>query len=169
MHMEAIEATSPRGTRLRLEFRWQTDRYAQLVSLIDAAGAVQPLLESIEGCASDDWPPSPPLQSLTLETRADGRRVALLLGMAGSSHWSASIEAPPGEAQLIFDIACRHGPNCGPLRSRYRCLVDPTDRLQIHANLSQVLQQQREIIIQPTESPASSGTTRWRFLLSTQY
>ena len=33
--------------------------------------------------------------------------LALLVGMSGTSHWSASAEAVPGEAALLFDIACR--------------------------------------------------------------
>src|SRR5207244_9937204 len=110
------------GSRLRIEFAWLGDRYGHIISLIDAHGVAERLLESIEGTANDDWPPSPPLQSLSMETLTDGRRVALLVGLAGRSHWSASIEPALGKAELVFDLACRHGPNHGMLGSRYHQL-----------------------------------------------
>ncbi len=166
MQTEVIEAHGSEGTRLRLDFTWLGDRYGHCISRIDASGAIQPLLESMEGSAPDDWPPSPPLQSLTIEPRSDGRHVALLLGMAGNAHWSASVEAAGEKASLTFDIACRHSANPGALGSRYRCLVDARDQLRIQADLSHVVQQQREIDIRPNEFPASSGTTRWRFEVS---
>ena len=165
MQSEAIEATDSVGNCLRLEFIWRTDRYAQRISLIDAAAVIQPLLESIEGTPIDPWPPSPPLQSLTIETRPDGRCVALLLGMAGGSHWSASIEAVAGKAELIVDIACRHGANPGTLGSRYQRLTDSTDQLQIRADSATVSHQESVVDIQPSDAAVSATNTRWRFTL----
>ena len=63
-----------------------------------------PLLDSLEGESDEAWPPSPPFQELTLETRGD-RQLALLVGKAGTSHWSASVD--PQRDQILFDIACR--------------------------------------------------------------
>src|SRR5436190_4759521 len=85
-----IEASHPDGLRLRAEFIWHGDRFAHIISLVNPHGDIQPLLESIEGTTADDWPSSPPLQSLSVEKLPDGRPVALLVGMAGGSHWSAS-------------------------------------------------------------------------------
>ena len=94
MRSEAIEAVGADGVcaprRIRLARRSLRPRDFRRQSI---AAKSRPLLESIEGTATDDWPPSPPLQSLSIETLPDGRRVALLVGMAGRSHWSASIEA----------------------------------------------------------------------------
>src|ERR1051326_2095918 len=101
MQSEAIEAVGSNGVGLRIEFIWRDDRYRHTVSLIDRDRASIPLLESIEGNSEDDWPSSPPLQTLSVERLSDGRSVALLVGMAGGSHWSASVEPVAGQAALI--------------------------------------------------------------------
>lgn len=64
-------------------------------------------MSSVEGSADDSWPASPPLQDLHIEQRGDGQRVALLVGRAGGSHWSMSVEADNAAERLTFDIACR--------------------------------------------------------------
>src|SRR6478672_10846265 len=165
MPPDAIEAIGPDGTRLRLEFIWLSDRYGHCISRIDASGAIQPLLESIEGSPHDNWPPSPPLQSLTIEPR-NGCPVALLLGMAGPTHWSASIEAAADNTAIHFDIACRHGTNPGSLGSAYRQFARSLELLDFRAVSANLLQQDGEVSIQPTATSFSSGTTRWRFTLS---
>src|SRR5688572_22582104 len=119
---ETIDAASPDGRVLRVEFIWRGDRYVHCISLVEPSGEVSSLLESIEGDPDDVWPSSPPLQSLSLETRPDGRQVALLVGMAGGSHWSASIEALPNAGELAFDIACRHTKQPAQLGSQYQRL-----------------------------------------------
>jgi len=109
---------------LRVRFTWHLDRYAHEISR-RAGGDWQPLLVSVEGSPQDDWPASPPFQSLHIEERDDGRTLALLVGMAGKSHWSASIEiegpSPAASACVSFDVACRV-PDCpaGLLGSTYR-------------------------------------------------
>src|SRR5262245_7280406 len=163
MSSDAIEANGRNGRRLRIEFIWKDDRYTQLISLIDTHGAAQSLLESIEGTPHDAWPPSPPLQSLTIETRPDGRRVDLLLGMAGASHWYASIEATADNAALVFDIACRHSAYPGALGSRYRRLTDSNDFISIRGDSANLSQIEGTLEIQPIAPSTSAGTTRWRY------
>jgi hypothetical protein len=119
MRNVVLEATGANDVCLRVEFVWHGDRYGHLVSIIDSSGQPLPLLESIEGTPSDNWPPSPPLQSLSIETLPDGRRAALLVGMAGGSHWSASVEAASDEASIRFDVACRMGSEGALLGNRY--------------------------------------------------
>jgi hypothetical protein len=165
MPSTTIESISRSGQRLRLEFIWLGDRYGHRVSRIDASGAIQPLLESIEGSANDDWPPSPPLQSLTFEKLAGDRPVALLLGMAGNSHWSASMETVADQAALIFDLACRHAANPGHLGSRYRRLTVSADQFSIRGELASVCHHEGQIDLKPA-AEAISGTTRWRFTLN---
>ncbi len=130
--MHSTSATQERfleAEDLRVRFYWHLDRYAHEVSRrID--GNWQPLLTSVEGSPADDWPASPPFQSLHIEQRDDGRTLALLVGMAGKSHWSASIEIEAGQQQpspcVSFDVACRvHDCPPGPLGSAYR-RVDAT-------------------------------------------
>ena len=67
------------------------------------------LLRSVESAADVAWPDSPPLQELHVEDRG-GQPVALLVGRAGKSHWSASFgceAAEGGQQELVIDIACR--------------------------------------------------------------
>jgi len=78
------------------------------------------VFESIEGTPEEDWPPSPPLQELHLEARPDGKQLALLVGMAGTSHWSLSVEFDAAAGTAVFDVACRVKRAPGGLGSRYR-------------------------------------------------
>jgi hypothetical protein len=64
-------------------------------------------LRSLEGTSHELWPPSPPLQSCSLQEIQPAQTAAFLVGMAGKSHWSASIETIPGQAEVVFDVACR--------------------------------------------------------------
>jgi len=104
---------------LRVVFRRLADRYAHRVELTHSEGAIC-LLESVEGTAEDDWPPSPPLQELHFEHRGAERQLALLVGRAGASHWSLSIELDSAAATITFDAACRVRSAAERLGSRYR-------------------------------------------------
>jgi hypothetical protein len=94
------------GRGVGVAFFRQEDRYAHRIDWLDAA-AVHPGLISQEGGAEEHWPPSPPLQHLRCEEPAPGRRILLLVGMAGRTHWSLSVEADERSASLLFDVACR--------------------------------------------------------------
>jgi hypothetical protein len=108
----------------RVEFVPSGDRIAHVIYVREPLGAGAPetqdfaerpwieLLRSVESEADVAWPDSPPLQELHIEDRG-GVPVALLVGRAGKSHWSASIgfEGDPGLAagnrfKLIVDVAC---------------------------------------------------------------
>jgi hypothetical protein len=112
------------GTLLRVDFDRALDRWKHRISLVlpEKSGVVSPLLllESVEGTSQEDWPVSPPLQFVSIEPRPKKPPVALLMGMAGGSHWSASIEQYPAERFLRFDIACRAKSRPEKLGSRYR-------------------------------------------------
>jgi hypothetical protein len=98
------------GIFLRVDFDRAVDRWKHRVSLVlpERCGVVSPvlLLESVEGNSEEDWPASPPLQFVSIESRPTKPPVALLMGMAGTSHWSASIEQDLAGRALRFDIAC---------------------------------------------------------------
>jgi hypothetical protein len=117
-----LDAFDSAGNGLRVMFFWRVDRYAHRLERVEG-GVVVPLLESIEGSDLDRWPPSPPLQQLSLEKLPDGRNVALLVGMAGASHWSLTAERDPSETGLLFDVACRVKEPPEFLGSDYRALV----------------------------------------------
>ncbi len=106
---------------LSIEFRRAADRYAHQV-FSGHGGGRRLLLESVEGDGEHPWPASPPLQELHIERQADGRQVALLVGRAGRSHWSLSVE--PFENRLVFDAACRLSGNAEWLGSSYRAAVN---------------------------------------------
>ena len=113
---EILTEATGTGSRLSLRFERRGDRWTQSIDLIQDSRRYA-LLESVDagpGAAAvnsteSGWPPSPPLQQLLVEDRGAGGRVALLVGMAGRSHWSMSVEAAPGRAALRFDVACRLG------------------------------------------------------------
>ncbi|MDX1945596.1 MAG: hypothetical protein SFU86_09310 [Pirellulaceae bacterium] len=162
--MELNLDESAAGT-LRIEFPRVGDRYAQVLSLVSANGQVMPLLESIEGSPADNWPASPPLQNLHLQDLPDGRRVALLVGMAGRSHWSASIETIPGQAALLFDIACRTSDPAATLGNRYRLLTAVESRLSFVALADALLHREGDrLTITPAQaSGPAQKTIRWRY------
>lgn len=109
-----IQSLDEQGRGLRVVFFRPVsvaDRWGHVIATVqDAGGAdetVLPRLVSQEGVGTDRWPLSPPLQSLAIERRPEGS-VALLVGMWGESHWSASFEAVK-DRRLKIDIACRLG------------------------------------------------------------
>lgn len=106
------------GGGFKVSFRRLADRYAHRIEWALGDGGYA--LESQEGTADEDWPPSPPLQELHFERREPGIQLALLVGRAGGSHWSASIELDPAAAKLTFDVACRVRSAPERLGSSYR-------------------------------------------------
>jgi hypothetical protein len=132
---------------LRIVWLAREDRAGHRIEML-AGNDFVPLLESIESTATD-WPSSPPLAQWHCEKRPGLVRVALGVGRAGTSHWSASIEVVseekwgeqgtglfiddaqgnpddngplPFSARIAFDLACRACERPMRLGSRYRCL-----------------------------------------------
>ena len=122
----ALQVIDGDGRGLRVMFQRQADRCAHRIELIDGAKSFC-LLTSVEGTSDQPWPPSPPLQQLSIEELSPGNRVALLLGMAGKSHWSASVECDPASSSLLFDVACRVQQPPQRLGSCYRAEVPLAD------------------------------------------
>jgi hypothetical protein len=117
---------------LRVNFIRQADRYRH--EIVEASGeSIRPWLASIEGGADDAWPLSPPLQELHIERRGEHTRVALLVGRAGRSHWSMSVEADGELGALTFDVACRCTAPPDLLGSSYR-LAGPNMEVQNEAD-----------------------------------
>lgn len=151
-----LAALDNNGHGLRVVFTRQGDRWQHVLERVEGE-AVTRLLQSSEGSASDDWPASPPFQELSQETLPDGRTVLFLVGRAGTSHWSASVEAAVDPPQLVFDIACRHSQTPRQLGSAYAALYDD-------ARLESLLGEVSEGIISPQEiTTRLPGTTRWKY------
>jgi hypothetical protein len=167
MRSQSIDAVGNNGLTLRIEFIHRNDRFAHVLSVVDRDRRKHPIFESVEGTPADDWPPSPPLQNLSIEQLAPGRRAALLVGMAGRSHWSASIEPVPGLAALVLDIACRTNDRGVSLGSRYRVLRPETPQLAVTAELACAVRTVGEdsIAIVPDET-GGAGTIRWKYRIS---
>jgi hypothetical protein len=107
-----LETEPEAGISLRLNLIWARDRFSQRISVV-TKGQAELILQSVDRDDQEAWPPSPPLQQLLVEDRPNGP-VALMVGMAGDSHWSASIEQRSGPNGFRFDVACRIGSQ--PLR-----------------------------------------------------
>ncbi len=152
---------------LRIVFRWCDDRYGHTVErLID--GVWLPLLESVEGTPDEDWPSSPALQSLHIEERSEGP-VALLVGHAGSSHWSMSAETDANSASLIIDAACRISQRPGHIGSSYR-LLQPDANYWISlegvsSDESVSTKARPQWTICPPEPGQWPATIRWRYAI----
>ncbi len=115
--MSSSPNSTLRAGRWLLELTWQTDRYRQrLWRLPPGAQQIAPhpssplgqvLVNSVEGSAEQPWPPSPPLQQAHCESRPGGQQVALLVGLAGRSHWSLAITLDPQSDCVTWEAACR--------------------------------------------------------------
>jgi hypothetical protein len=162
MRNEQLEAKSLTGESLRVEFVRSGDRYGHRLVAVDADGRELLVLDSVEGNAAEAWPASPPLQSLSVESLPDGRRVALLVGMAGRGHWSASIEALPGAAAFVCDIACRTTGGEPALASSYRLAAPSTAKLFIAPDESwiEVQCKQGDMVISPAREAAAPSILR---------
>lgn len=102
---------------VRVVFSWAGDRWRHAILLDD-----RPWAESLEGRADDRdaaWPGSPPLVEVSTAATATGPAV-LAVGLAGRSHFSASVTACPDRPDaLLFEIACRVREQPGWLGSTY--------------------------------------------------
>jgi hypothetical protein len=151
---------------LRVVFELRADRWQHAIER-QLNGEWHRWLSSVEGDATDDWPPSPPFQELHRTTLADGRDVILLVGRAGTSHWSGSVEIA-GDS-LIFDIACRHSRAAERLGSAYAIIETRSvseEALQV-ADATRVRRQDESLIVEPlTVGDSFPCTTRWKYVLS---
>ena len=124
---------------LRLSWQARGDRAGHCIETT-IAGESTLLLESIETLPgldeSAEWPPSPTLANWHAERRG-ASQIFMAVGLAGKTHWSASIEvkkvsgtvsdsqsrreALPDTFSIAFDIAARLNRPPGFLGSHYRC------------------------------------------------
>ncbi|MEE2937718.1 MAG: hypothetical protein VYA84_17135 [Planctomycetota bacterium] len=147
--------------RFRIDFRWEQDRYRQYLCLNDVLVG-----SSLEGDSDEAWPPSPPIQQLSIETIND-QPTALAVGAAGRGHWSLSGEPDPNcHSAIQFELACRSQEATQFLGSTYELAaslhVEPidgeVDLVDRQSNDDPAARQQITI------RPISIDTTcRWRY------
>jgi hypothetical protein len=153
--------------RLRIVFQRLSDRIRHRVEVFDA-GTWMPQLESVEATGSDEWPSSPPLQTLHVEERPDGP-VALLVGMAGRSHWSASVAADKSRSRMTFDIACRTAAASQWLGSTYHWLVESENaarqetRIVPMAATLMSCDESQLVLKAEIDQPSQQRTVRWGY------
>jgi len=162
------------GDRLQLRFARRGDRWEHAIDF-RVAGRTVWQLNSDEGTADDAWPSSPPFQSLEMHAQPDGRTIALLVGMAGASHWSASIETDPAGERIVFDVACRVKIEPNWLGSSY-VLSDPAGRPRIEAialestadgSQPTIATTGERIVVRVTDLAGSlPRTVRWKYAIS---
>ena len=150
---------------LRLRFQRVGDRIAHTIEQrVETAQRPDSAVElvSVEGTSDDDWPSSPPFQSVHVEQRPNGEQVALLVGMAGTSYWSASVQLEPS-GKLTWDVACRVKAAPRTLGSTYErrglWLPRPIDAVL------DVVAPQQQFIIRPVQPWTFPTTLRWRYEL----
>jgi hypothetical protein len=152
---------------LRIEFVWSGDRYGHRI--LGSSSKPECLLTSIEGRSNEKWPSSSPLQSLHIESRPGGGRIAMLVGMAGRSHWSMSVEADVAGNRFLFDVACRIAEVPSWLGSSYDAAIGADAAflpIQIEPLASAILQLEdgrRAIIVAPFSEGTFPRTVRWRY------
>jgi hypothetical protein len=117
-----IESIGDDGVGLFVGFARRLDRVGHVVSLVEGEKCT-PLFASLEGDDQDDWPPSPPLQEVHIEKR-DKNLVAMLVGMAGDSHWSVAMDPMAGGVGITVAVACRLKQHPVQIGSRYGNLIE---------------------------------------------
>ena len=93
------------------------DRWSHQILLIHD-GKETVLLTSVEGSDQQTWPPSAPLQDISHHDLETGEAI-LGVGMAGKSHWSASVSVEDNAA-IFFDMACLIKTENATVGSEYR-------------------------------------------------
>ena len=188
---QPIEAewTIESGERfLRLVLFRAGDRYAHRIELLSAEGELLASAASLEGAlagqaspdgshasfegATESWPASPPFQQFHRQ-EIEGRPAWFFVGMAGKSHWSASVTARDDVAGWEFDVACRYREAPGYLGSAYR-VAFPDDRLPRPAfftlttgETTELAGREDVVAAVPSEEGRSASlpaSARWRYV-----
>lgn len=149
---------------ISVSFQWQADRFTHRIVCGDLATLV-----SVEGDGDQSWPPSPPLQQLSLEV-INGANVILGLGAAGQAHWSLSVElidTAAGLPSLRLSWACRSKHSAEFLGNTYRLADGDLSAFAVSTHLHSSIEHdgERRLRIQPTMN--SAGTTiQWSYHIS---
>lgn len=120
----AEDGPAPRlaNGRAELAFAWHGDRWRHSVAV-----AGRTVAESVEDGPAERWPASPPLVDLSAATIA-GRPTLVAIGLAGRSHFSASIAPHPTRPDtFLFEIASRIYEPASWLGSTYATGPGPGD------------------------------------------
>lgn len=164
----AIETNAEDGKRLRCAFSSADGIFTHVVELIEG-DAVTMVLSSVESHDETPWPASPPWQELHVHQLANGSPALMLVGRAGSSHWSMSVTID-GDS-LLFDVACRLRESPVFLGGTYRLSsaerlvsISPVPIEEI-APLA-IKEADEQIIIDSTDVGQAPATVRWAYRIA---
>ncbi len=166
---QSIERITPDGRGLMVSCQWHQDRFQHNLVYI-AEGQNRVLMSSCEGAPDDRWPACPPLQQLLRQTVQDDPAL-LGVGMAGTSHWSASfVLRYERSIQLFVDLACavaagdRSAAMSPQLQTTYNCHAPV--RLQPAADGSAIavvsVSGGTELMLSSVQHDGQSAATRFR-------
>ena len=122
-----LESASLDEAKLVVRFTFDADRFRTSLLLVTASDE-RVLLRSLEGDASEAWPPSGPLQEVVPEAANDKPFLAGV-GRGGKSHWSI-IATTTDEAGIEFDMACRVKVDPDFVGSTYELVADDQASIQ---------------------------------------
>lgn len=109
-----LQSIATQEDRLRAQFRFDADRFAQSVLLSDR--------ELLVSCEPSEPLAGPVFQEVYRQATPAGGQIAFLTGMADNHYWSASIEAAAD--RLAFDFACRTKGRRAHVAAEYRLADD---------------------------------------------
>lgn len=146
---------------LQVRFVWQGDRFVHSILCQDQVTA-----RSVDGDSQQAWPPSPPIQQLSLE-HLGGQDVILGVGAAGKSHWSVCVEPvtdSQGRSALKFDWACRSSQALADLGTEYRIAeAAGAGALEFDALESCKQQGKGDAVVLCPSAEAKASTWQWAY------
>lgn len=161
------------GCTLSTSFQFAGGRFRHSIEWMRSDGEIVDRWQDEVNSQDEDWPASPPIQQLSLES-IHGSPTLLGVGQAGKSHWSISVEAMRIDTKpsLKFDVACRcrELPNwLGSSYQRSLRMVDQVPAIQmIDVSCATNLVQPALIVTCKIEAWAIKkypATFRWTYLI----
>ena len=165
-----IETIGIVGKLLRCNFWQQGATFAHSMELVDGDASTT-VLSSLESQGEDLWPATPPWQELHVHTQGNGEPALMLVGRAGSSHWSMSVIVDDSGTSLLFDVACRLRGTPDFLGGTYRlsgadCLVSVSPVVIDQTAPATVKELDGNIVIDATSIAKAPATVRWAYRIS---
>jgi hypothetical protein len=144
---------------LVVHFIWCHDRWGHQLEWRHDHESIL-LATTVEGDDKQEFPPSPPIQDMSVEHRSGGA-VALGVGMAGAAMWSFSAEAKNDQGVVEFDWACQpRGMSLWP-RQHYRLHCIPLSSGTAGTSLVEAPHPQRELRTEPPLAQTRCVIGQW--------